>query len=215
MARLPLLLACVFAMGCFLAPYFSAQRLILPTRRRRRIDGCASERSRRGHAAGDGAPRPLTRGNPDRGHRCRERPLLRRRDVLHLVSDPRHAGAEAPAGRGDRGVRRSPGRYPLPVPRPAATRPDCHSALPEPVRPDAHRVAAGARVRRVRRRARRSRPSSPRSARARSWGASLRSSSFRSSIRSACGAVALVCLTIPIPLLGCRSPLAPSSWCCS
>ena len=26
----PLLLACVFAMGCFLAPYFSAQRLILP-----------------------------------------------------------------------------------------------------------------------------------------------------------------------------------------
>ena len=26
----PVLLACVFAMGCFLAPYFSAQRLILP-----------------------------------------------------------------------------------------------------------------------------------------------------------------------------------------
>ena len=147
----PLLLVCVFALGCFIAPYFSAQRLILPE-----LVGddeatvAQANAVRRGDATGDGPARSRPGRHPDRRHRCGERAVRRRRLLPHLVSDPRDARAAPPAGGRERRLPRPAGGNPLPLPRPAAPPAVGDGAVPEHVRTDAVGVAAGSRVRRLR-----------------------------------------------------------------
>ena len=108
----PVLLVLVTAFGCFGAPYFASQRVILPELigNDQQLISQANSLARGSDADGVAA-RPAARGRADRGARRGERPLHRRGDVRVLV--PRRvavrAGAKARGraggvGRGARGV---------------------------------------------------------------------------------------------------------------
>ena len=213
----PVLLACVFAMGCFLAPYFSAQRLILPE-----LVGDDESTVAQANAVVEGTQRSTALLGPSLAGILIA--VIGAANVLYVDAVTYFISflilvtlvPKRPPVEGDGGVRRSPGRDPLPVPRPAATRPHRHGALPEHVRPDARRVVAGARVRRVRRELDDRGALLRRVRRGRGRGEHPRDQA-RSEVRAdpPGRSRSRVSHDSDPAARACRSPLEPSCWCCS
>ena len=103
-----ILLALVFLLGCFMAPYFAAQRVILPELVGEDETTIAQANSViEGGTAFAGTRRPGSRRDPDPDPRRAERPLRRRRHVRRLVPAPgrlRAANREAGRRRGPDGA---------------------------------------------------------------------------------------------------------------
>ena len=116
----PLLLALVFALGCFMAPYFAAQRVILPELVGEDETTIAQANSVIEGGTAFAAPRRTrARRHPDPDHRRAERALRRRGHVRRRVPAPRGLRPEDEAARRG-GDPRRPRRDQVPPPRQAA-----------------------------------------------------------------------------------------------
>ena len=137
----PLLLVLVFAIGCFLAPYFSAQRLILPE-----LVGDDERTVGQANAIVEGTQRAMALLGPSFAGILIA--TIGAANVLYvdaatfLISSSSDASSRArPPVAESRGCPRPPRRHPLPAPRPTARVLAVTAAVPEPVRPDAVAVA--------------------------------------------------------------------------